>query len=632
MTAVPKKPDPPTGTRVQIVDLDFPGRKEHDDVVDFIEHYRGQGEADEQIRGRILKMADAAPEVDLDALRQPDEEQGGEGQEADKRPRIQVTTKEHLVNDQAVAALARDQTIFQRGNLLVRVASDTSPVSEGIRRPNAAYIEPLPKPILQERLAANARFFEITKQGYTDLHPPSWCVAAVHARGRWAGLRCLEAVVDYPVLRPDGTLLLTPGYDPATGLLLEPRGELPTVPEHPTRKDAERARDTLLRVVCDFPFEREEHKAAWLAALLTPLARFAFEGPAPLFLADANVRGSGKGKLLDCIAWIVSGERFSVATYPKEKEELRKRITSLALEGDRLALFDNVRGKFGNDVLEAVLTATVWKDRILGISRTARVPLLVVWYATGNNVVVSGDTTRRLCHIRLESNRERPEERPSSEFRHPDLLAWVKKKRTKLLGAALTILRGYCDAGRPDMELPAWGSYEGWSALVRNAVVWVGLSDPGKTRQLLQDRSDVEAEALASLLDGWDQMDAQGQGLTTDVVIKKLYPKDKDAAQEPYYAEFREAIETLGGRHDVTSLGYVLRSHKRRIVDGRYLDKASANRRCNRWVVRRAAEFHTPVSEQEDIVHAVHTVHESASSKGASRSSDAKKARQHRPR
>jgi hypothetical protein len=35
--------------------------------------------------------------------------------------------------------------------------------------------------------------------------------------------------------------------------------------------------------VSDFPFERPEHRAAWLAGLLTPLAWFAFDGPAPLY-------------------------------------------------------------------------------------------------------------------------------------------------------------------------------------------------------------------------------------------------------------------------------------------------------------------------------------------------------------
>ncbi len=43
----------------------------------------------------------------------------------------------------------------------------------------------------------------------------------------------------------------------------------------------------------------------------------------------------------------------------------------------------------------------------------------------------------------------------------------------------LTILGAYVQAGRPSMNLRHWGSFEGWSDLVRGAVVFAGLPDPG---------------------------------------------------------------------------------------------------------------------------------------------------------
>src|SRR5262249_21875370 len=135
---------------------------------------------------------------------------------------------------------------------------------------------------------------------------------------------------------------------------------------------------------------------------------------------------------------------------------------------------------------------TAWKDRLLGGNRMAEAPMYITWYATGNNVALGADTARRVCHIRLESPDEHPEER--KEFRHPDLVAWAGQNRPELLGAALTILRAQFAAGRPDQGLPAWGSFEGWSGVVRSAVVWVGLPDPGETRLILQAQSDVAAE------------------------------------------------------------------------------------------------------------------------------------------
>src|SRR5207253_2424876 len=100
------------------------------------------------------------------------------------------------------------------------------------------------------------------------------------------------------------------------------------------------------------------------------------------------------------------------------------------------------------------------------------------------------------------------------------------------------ILRGYCAAGRPAQDLPAWGSFEGWSALVRYAVVWIGLPDPGETRLLLQAQADVAAESMAVILTCWERLDPDRRGLTAAEVIHRLY-KDKDqlAHAADYYAD-----------------------------------------------------------------------------------------------
>jgi hypothetical protein len=501
------------------------------------------------------------------------------------RSAIVITTEEHKVNDQGVVALARDSDVYQRGGLLVRIVRDSSPAAKGVRRPLAPRIEPLPLPLLRERLAANSRWATVDNK---PARPPGWCVSAVHARAEWPGVRHLEAVVDYPVLRPDGTILTQPGYDPDTGLLLMPAGPIPEVPGAPTRQEARDAWRSLAEVIADFPFEDEVHRAGWLAALLTPLARFAFAGPGPLFLVDSNVRGAGKGLLLDCISRIVTGERFTVAAYTSDEDELRKRITSLALAGNRLVLFDNLEGNFGNAVLDAALTATAWKDRILGGNRMAEVPLFMTWYATGNNVAVAADTARRVCHIRLESPEERPEER--NGFRFPNLLAWVGVNRGRLLSAALTILRTYFEAGHPDMGLPAWGSYEGWSAVVRSAVVWVGLPDPGETRLLLQESGDVTAECMRVLLECWVKMDPGRHGVTAAEVIHRLYKKPPSPVPD-YHADMKDALEALLSRPDARGLGTKLRSYRRRVFGGLFFDHAGTLSRAVRWAVFPARDF-----------------------------------------
>jgi hypothetical protein len=508
-------------------------------------------------------------------------------------PEIVITTKEHEVNDQAEKALARDGRVYQRGGLLVRVVEDGSPAAGGIRRPLAPRIDAIPPATLREFLTANARWVTVQERGGVvttcAARPPAWCVSAVSARAGWGTIRHLEAVVEYPVLRPDGTVLATPGYDPETGLLYQPARRVPDLLLQYVR-DVRRARDELLDVVSDFPFAHPMYRAAWLAALQTPLARFAYHGPAPLFLVDSNVRGAGKGLSLDCIAAIVTDERFTVAPYTSDEDELRKRITSLAINGDRLVLFDNLVGAFGNATLDAALTATVWGDRLLGVNRTVKAPLFMTWYATGNNVSIAADTSRRVCHIRLESDLERPENRDN--FRHPDLLAFVKSNRPRLLWAALALLRAFCDAGRPDQGLPAWGSFQGWSGLVRNAVVWLGLPDPGLTRIILQDQADLTDEGMRVLLACWERMDPQCKGLTTGEVVQRLFkPRDGDPWPD-YYGEMRGAVETLLRKCDASSLSYKLRSHRRRIFGQRFIDKTGSDaEHTTRWAVFSPADF-----------------------------------------
>jgi hypothetical protein len=515
-----------------------------------------------------------------------------EGGAKNGRPDIVVCMDEHATNDEAVFALAQDVSLYQRAGQLVRVVRDDSPAARGIRRPYGARIEALPEATLRERLTAAGRWVKIViskgKEKKVRVHPPKWAISAVHNRADWPNVRHLEAVIEYPALRPDGTLLLATGYDPATGLLLEPKGELPAVLTSPTKDQAIAARDALFEVACDFPFQKPAHKASWLASVLTPLARFAFIGPAPLFLVEANCRGAGKGLLLNLLSQIVKGDNFTIATYTQDEDELRKRITALALAGDRLVLFDNLDGKFGNATLDAALTTTSWKDRLLGVNRVVEAPLYMTWYATGNNVAVGADTSRRICPIRLETDMERPEERKG--FRFPNLIEHVNENRGRLLGAALTILRAYCVAGRPDQGLPAWGSFEGWSALVRGAVVWVGLPDPAEARVQLQEQSDTTAENMGVLLECWEKLDPDRSGLTTAEVVGTIYEKGAHAPPD-WHAEMRAAIDGLVDRGDARRLGNRLRLFRRRIFSGRYIDHAGSAQRAIRWAVYPASTF-----------------------------------------
>ena len=525
------------------------------------------------------------------AVVDPPDDPPGAGAQADA-PRIVIGTDEYRVNDEAVGALARDPDLFQRGGMLVHVLEvQTDDESTAlVRRPDPTpVIRDVPHPLLRERLTRCANWVQWRGSGadakLVPAHPPDWCVAAVGARKDWPPVRRLEAVVPHPVVLHDGSVLASSGYDPRSRLLVcLPRGLTVGVPDRPTRADVAAAAADLSDVVADFPFQTPGHRAGWFAGLLTPLAWFAFPGPAPLFLVDANVPAAGKGLLADVVALVVAGRRFPVMSYTADREELRKRITTLAAEGDRLVLLDNLAGAVGNDVLDAALTADRWKDRLLGGNRVYDGPLHVCWYATGNNVQLQADTARRVCHVRVETPDERPEMKTG--FKYPDLRAQVRAARGRLLSAALTILRGWVVAGRPSHGLTPWGSFEGWSGVVREAVVFAGLPDPGETRLALQSAADRDALAMSALIGVLERMDPGRRGVTageiTDAVRKPADPTPE------WVADLRSAVEELCGRLDSRTLGYRFRHFARRNFDGRMIDRATSVSATNsvRWVVR----------------------------------------------
>lgn len=498
---------------------------------------------------------------------------------APERPSIVITPEEHEVIDLAVGAIGADDTIYQRGNMLVTILHGVSRADKAVERPKGTpRIAALPSASLRERMTRFATWHKLrkTRDGGLEAvpsHPPDWAVSGVSARGEWPRIRPIEAVVEAPTMRPDGSILDRPGWDRATFLYYEPNADFPEVPTRPTRDDARGAAEVLLRPVVDFPFADDcgdggaAHRSAWLAAMLTPLARFAIDGPCPLFAFDANAPGSGKTKLTDLIAIVNTGRDMPRTAYPESDEEMRKRITSIALAGDRMVLIDNIASTFGGSSLDSALTASTWRDRILGRSELVEMPLFTVWFATGNNLALRGDVLRRVVPCRLESPEERPEERTGFAI-EGDLLDYARRERPRLVAAGLTLLRAHAVAGRPDGGLPPLGSFESWSRVVRSAVHWATGSDPCTTRDQLRE-SDPETIARNALIEGWAELPGSDRGLTASEALQRV----KDS-MPPRLELLRSVLREFSQRDELPTakaLGVRLKKVKDRVVAGRVI-------------------------------------------------------------
>jgi hypothetical protein len=163
-----------------------------------------------------------------------------------------------------------------------------------------------------------------------------------------------------------------------------------------------------------------------------------------------------------------------------------------------------------------------------------------------------------------------------------DYYDYVTQERGRLASSALAILKGFHLAGRPSQTLTPWGSFDEWSDLVRQAVVWVGLPDPGETRIALAEHNDTDGALLQQLLTGWAEADP-GLGLTAAEALELL-----DREQEGL-ATLRAAVNEIDGaggkKH---ALGNTLKRFRRRIMGGRYFDRVGRGN-TKVWTVKRCA-------------------------------------------
>jgi len=205
-------------------------------------------------------------------------------------------------------------------------------------------------------------------------------------------------------------------------------------------------------VLSGFDFTAAHDRAAALSGILTAAVRPSLR-TAPLHAFSAPRPASGKSLLADCIALIVTGRPATNMSFTPDPDESRKRILTILLGGDQVINLDNIEGALEGDALCSVLTNETYSDRMLGTQRQGTAPTCVTWLATGNNLAVAGDMTRRVVLCALDPKTDRPEERLFSK----DLYRWIPENRPALVAAALTALRAYIAAGRPPASVADTG-------------------------------------------------------------------------------------------------------------------------------------------------------------------------------
>ena len=486
-------------------------------------------------------------------------------------PTIKVNSEAQVTTD-ALKALTPHQDFYQRSGELVRVV----PFGSGQAR-----LHPVHGPWLREVLSKRARFADARGKRLV----PDWLPAMIVERRDWPEVPEMRAIVTAPVFLEDGRVLAKPGLDRESGLFFaNERASRFSIPTNPGLSDAKTATERLFDVVADFPFALSPspacHRAAWLAFLLTLVARFAVDGPVPFALLDAPSQGSGKGLLTKITSLIALGETPPATAASSDEEELRKALLPMLERGDRMGWLDDVSNPFGGRTWNALITAwPEYSDRVLGKSVQRRVPALTVWAVTGNNLSLRGDSTRRALHIRLEPTCEKPEERGG--WRHENLRGWVAVNQPGLLSAALTILRAYHLAGRPNSNLPTQGSFEEWSRLVRDCVYWVTGEDVTGTQRALGAVGDEGRLAMATFFD-FIRVSFSTTPFDSALLMKRLTKQLTNEEEENDRRSALAAADALKlgpGELSSKSLGAILRTHRGAVVGSYRLDSTPGNKR-----------------------------------------------------
>ncbi|MBF0094476.1 MAG: PriCT-2 domain-containing protein [Alphaproteobacteria bacterium] len=500
------------------------------------------------------------------------------------RPTIRVTAGDlpRVVGEGEMAMMNAGLPLYQRGSMVVRPASSAVTITDG-RKINAPRLVVANRHHIAEAMtfAAHWERFDARAEDWVATDCPLRIADTYLAReGMWK-LPVLTGIINAPTLRADGSLLDQPGYDTATGLLFDPQGvSFPIIPEFPDRHQAMAALGYLKRLIETFPFVGEADRSVALSGILTTAIRRSLPS-APLHGFNAPTAGSGKSLLVDIASMIVSGRPASVIAQGKTEEEMEKRLGAALIAGDPLISIDNCEIGLGGELLCQALTQPMLKVRLLGKSLNIEVPSTAAVFATGNNLTVIGDMTRRAIRCTLDAGVERPELR---EFDR-DPVATVAGCRGDYVAAVLCILRAHHLAGRPQQTTPL-GSFTEWSRWVRDTLVWLGEADPCATMDSIRG-ADPKLEALTMVMEQWHTHLATRRASVKEVIdVATDQIASFHGRAEFINPDFREALLAVAGDGGAISgrrLGKWLAANQGRIVNGMRLTPDGQHAGVVRW-------------------------------------------------
>ena len=444
---------------------------------------------------------------------------------SDNRPEIVVNGRQLSdISDESLDVLAETNdppSIFCRGGEKVTVRSDEN---------GRTHIEGMLSDLLRHHLSQKATWVKVElvsedEDGRpvvekTNAYPPVTVMKDLLARD-WDSVPALIGLSEIPILRSDGSMLATNGYDAESRIWMDLPDDLaiPTIPENPTTDDVRRAIASLEEAISEFPFADEASRANALGLILSTVFRVSIPGLIPMAVIDAPIAGTGKTFLVSLASVVATGRPAPLSAAPNgNDEELRKRLTAALMTDEPMIVFDNVDRQLKSSVLAQAITSETWMDRILGASRNVDLRQHAVWAATGNNVEIGGDLPRRCYVIRLDPKLAQPAQR---DFERPDLMGWARQRRGELLAACFTLARNWYVLGKEGPDGNPWVTFDEWRRFVGGILRAAGVSGFLANLDELQQGGDPDMVAWSRLLEYWHEQHGD-QAVSTKALSQSL--------------------------------------------------------------------------------------------------------------
>jgi hypothetical protein len=501
-----------------------------------------------------------------------------------KLPTIIVQAgKRHVAADAGLAALRNAKVPFyRREKELVRILRVQLKLSNGADVLLPAVV-PLTMPMLIRALGRSAHWFKFShKREQVSIDPPKAIAEQILGMTDEWPFPTLRGVVATQTMRYDGTLLIEPGYDPATGLVLFEPPPMPDVQKWPSKNDALEALSLLNGLLAEFVFPEDGNvsRSAAMSMIMTAVLRGAMP-VAPMHVITKPEAGTGGSYLQDLVAAIATGERCPVISFvPDDDKENEKRMGAAALAQQPIIALDNLSSTLMGDFLCQLISQPVVQVRVLGRLDLVSLVNSAFVIANGNNLVIGADTVRRVVQISLDADMESPEAR--TFIRDP--IAEVLADRGRYVGAVLTIARAHRVDGW--QKLPRRAGFEAWSDIVRSALVWLGWPDPVQSVDKVRAEDPVRG-GLNAVIAAWASELQVKIGYHSSELISLASEWSGTERVRPALWDALSAVAGgKGGQIDPAKLGLWLNKNLNRVIAGhKLLVDRDTNKARPRWLL-----------------------------------------------